>query len=330
MRLRAAGRSRRRGASAARALGAPCSGTPPISASESGSAVRERGKSADEAWRKMTGLPLILRRRQLRAFFENLRVRRAGEPLVLGPRPDMALYAEPVGIVERAAGERAQARIELQGPAHRAAAVGAELHLQPAPALVRTELVGLELAAQLDIVLVEIRADAERAAGAALAIAAVADGPARRLVQCAVTHRAAQTAAFVDLGHDTSLSAAPGDAEHVVARTLVSQHVAVAADAQPLQLLLQHLVEFWAAVPAPFAQQRRLDLEAERILARYGVALLRQAPGPAASRAHQQQSQGEALHCRSVSSRTASLGVSERMRSIVARTCASTAARLVR
>src|SRR3954468_3329667 len=113
----------------------------------------------------------------------------------------MARDREPVRIVERADRKRAQARIELERPRHAAGAVRAELHPQPAPALVRAMLVGLELAAQLDVALLEVSAHAERAAGAALAAAAVAGGLAHRLVRRAEAYRAAVAAAFVDLRH---------------------------------------------------------------------------------------------------------------------------------
>src|SRR3954454_25105241 len=108
----------------------------------------------------------------------------------------MARDREPVRIVERADRKRAQARIELELPRHAAGAVRAELHPQAAPALVRAMLVGLEPAAQLDVALLEVSAHAERAAGAALAAAAVAGGLAHRLL-CPAGARCAPVGAAV-------------------------------------------------------------------------------------------------------------------------------------
>src|SRR5678810_1073309 len=102
-------------------------------------------------------------------------------------------------------------------------------------------------------------------------------------------------------------SAAPGDAEHAVAGAFVAQHVTVAADAQPLELLVEHLVEFRAAVAAPLAQQLGVDLEAERILADDGVALVLQLGMRRAARGSEQGREDEQawLHARSSSSRRA-------------------------
>src|SRR5678815_4676854 len=126
-------------------------------------------------------------------------------------------------------------------------------------------------------------------------------------------------------------SAAPGDAEHAVAGAFVAQHVAVAADAQPLELFVEYLVEFRAAVSAPLAQQLRLDLEAERIRPDYGIALaLQLGMRRAACGSKQGAQQGRTrLHASSASSRRARIGLNARMRSMVARMCASTAVGLV-
>src|SRR6185295_3331279 len=143
-------------------------------------------------------------RKSARALLEDLRPGRTDEPLVPRARPDMARDRQPVGIVERARRERTQAGIELERPGDGAAALRAELILQPASALVRAVLVGSQLAVELDVALVEVRAHAERAAGAALAAAAVAGGLAHRLVRSAEAHRTAVAAALVDLRHGPS------------------------------------------------------------------------------------------------------------------------------
>src|SRR6185503_14791126 len=112
----------------------------------------------------------------------------------------MPVNLQPARVVEGAAGDAAPAGKDFRGPGHRGAAIGAELHAQPASALVGAEAIGLELPAQqLEILVLEIDADAESAAGAALARLAVADARAKRRVLHAIAHRAARAAAFVEV-----------------------------------------------------------------------------------------------------------------------------------
>src|ERR1044072_8818422 len=100
--------------------------------------------------------------------------------------------------------------------------------------------------------------------------------PARSARESAPRGNGSHPLGLVGLVPCVSLSgpALPGDAEQAVAGPVVAQHVSVAADAQPLELLVEHLVEFRAAVAAPLAQQLGLDLEAERALSHHGVALV--------------------------------------------------------
>src|SRR5687767_4912549 len=143
---------------------------------------------------KRSGAPWLLHR----GFFEALDARRERHPAVRRARPDVALDLEPARVVQSAAGHGAAAGKDLRGPGDRGAAVGAELGAQPAAALVGAVLVRLELAAQqLEVLGLEIDADAESAAGAQLAGAAMAHAGAKRRVGHAVAHRAARAAAFV-------------------------------------------------------------------------------------------------------------------------------------
>src|SRR5215210_796222 len=109
-----------------------------------------------------------------------------------GARPDMPVDLQPARVVERAARDTPPAGKDFRGPRHRGAAIGAELHAHPAAALVGAEAVRPELAAQqLEILVLEVDADAEGAAGAALAGPAVADAGAKGRILHAIAHGAA-------------------------------------------------------------------------------------------------------------------------------------------
>src|SRR5262249_20788148 len=99
-------------------------------------------------------------------------------------------------VVERADADAAQAGQRLGCPGHLHAAGRAELHADPAARLVGAVLVRLQLAPDPDLLLLEIGAEAERAAGAPLAPGAASDRVARRLAFDLVADRAADAAAF--------------------------------------------------------------------------------------------------------------------------------------
>src|SRR6185436_8701885 len=133
-------------------------------------------------------------------FFEAFHAGRVRHPVVRGARPDMPVDLEPACVVERAAGDTTAAGKDFRGPRHRGAAAGAELHAEPAAALVGAEAVWLELAAQqLEILLLEIDADAEGAAGTALARFAVANAGAERVIPHAIAHHAASASPFMQV-----------------------------------------------------------------------------------------------------------------------------------
>src|SRR5574339_237760 len=121
------------------------------------------------------------------------------DPRVLGARPAVPLGLDPAPVVEAARRHAAAFGHHLERPGERVAASRAELHAQPAAAFVGAVLVGLELALQeLEVFLLHVDADAERAAGAALAEGAVAHADADRRAGHAIAHRAAKAAAVVD------------------------------------------------------------------------------------------------------------------------------------
>src|SRR4051812_14672582 len=94
-----------------------------------------------------------------------------------GAEPAEALRLDPLRIIERADADGAHAGQRLGGPGHLRAAFRAELKAQPAPGFIRAMFVGREIAAHdLDLLGLEVSAEAERAAGAPLAAGAVADG----------------------------------------------------------------------------------------------------------------------------------------------------------
>ncbi len=137
--------------------------------------------------------------RRQRRFLERLDAVGNLDPRVLGARPAVPHGLDPAPVVEAARRHAAAFGHHLERPGERVAAARAELHAQPAAAFVGAVLVGPELALQEpEVLLLHVDADAERAAGAALAEGAVAHADADRRAGHAIAHRAAKAAAFVD------------------------------------------------------------------------------------------------------------------------------------
>src|SRR5262249_17770055 len=153
--------------------------------------VQERRGRRGASFRRRQGALLML----LDAFGRR-------EPGMRRAQPAVPLDLHPLRVIEGAHRDPAQVGARLERPGDDRTAARAELVPQPASGLVRAVLVGAQLAAQhLDILVLEVCADAERAAGALLAEGAVAGAAALGQVAGAVAHRAAETAAFMDFTH---------------------------------------------------------------------------------------------------------------------------------
>src|SRR5688572_18797925 len=117
------------------------------------------------------------------------------DPIVLRSRPDMAVDADPVGLVERSGEDRDLAGPLLERRADGGAAACAEVKPDPPPALVGAVLIRGQVAADFDRIGRESGPERERAAGAALAELAMAYHGAHGVAARLIAHSAAKASA---------------------------------------------------------------------------------------------------------------------------------------